>query len=62
MRRVYYGWFIVVACNCVAFITWGVGIFNQGIFLGYFVERYGWSTATLIVVAATLIIASIAVR
>lgn len=47
MRRIYYGWYIVVACNCVAFITWGVGIFNQGVFLGYFAEQHGWSTAAM---------------
>jgi len=47
MRRIYYGWYIVVACNCVAFITWGVGIFNQGVFLGFFADRHGWSIATM---------------
>ncbi|MCG8543826.1 MAG: MFS transporter [Alphaproteobacteria bacterium] len=51
MRRlfgsVYYGWYVVGACNCVAAMTWGVGIFNQGVFLAYFVERFGWSPATM---------------
>jgi MFS family permease len=46
-HRLYYGWYIVGACNLVAFMTWGVGIFNQGVFLGYFAETYGWSRATL---------------
>lgn len=31
----------------MAFVTWGVGIFNQGVFLGYFVDQHGWSRATL---------------
>ncbi|GIX47711.1 MAG: MFS transporter [Candidatus Tectimicrobiota bacterium] len=45
--RFYYGWIIVGACNLVAFITWGVGVFNQGVFLGYLVDTYGWSRAAL---------------
>lgn len=47
VRNAYYGWFIVAACNGVAFITWGVAIFNQGVFLSYYVTNYGWSPATL---------------
>ena len=31
-RRLYYGWIIVLACNGVSCITWGVAIFNQGVF------------------------------
>ena len=41
-KRRYYGWYVVAACNVVAFMTWGIGVFNQGVFLGYFVDRYGW--------------------
>jgi len=47
LSRLYYGWYVVLACNCVATITWGVGIFNQGVFLAYFREAYGWSPATM---------------
>ncbi len=47
MRNAYYGWFVVAACNGVAFITWGVAIFNQGVFLGYYVTAFGWSPAVL---------------
>jgi hypothetical protein len=32
LRDLYYGWVVVAACNVVAFITWGVAIFNQGVF------------------------------
>lgn len=46
-RHPYYGWYIVGACNFIAMMTWGVGIFNQGVFLGYFVEQYGWLRSTL---------------
>ena len=42
VRQRYYGWYVVAACNVVAFMTWGIGVFNQGVFLGYFVDRYGW--------------------
>lgn len=47
LRDAYYGWYVVGACNGIAFITWGVAIFNQGVFLSYFVSEYGWSPATL---------------
>ncbi|MGH2588969.1 MAG: MFS transporter, partial [Dehalococcoidia bacterium] len=42
-RGLYYGWYVVLACNVVAFMTWGVGVFNQGVFLAYFSDTYGWS-------------------
>jgi MFS family permease len=45
--RRYYGWYVVAACNVVAFMTWGIGVFNQGVFLGYFVDVYGWPRAAL---------------
>jgi len=47
LNGVYYGWYVVGACNFVAAMTWGIGIFNQGVFLGYFVREYHWSPATL---------------
>ncbi len=43
----YHGWFVVAACNGVAFITWGVAIFNQGVFLSHYITQNGWSPATL---------------
>lgn len=46
-RQPYYGWYVVIACNFVACMTWGIGVFNQGVFLGYFVQEYGWSRAAL---------------
>ena len=46
-KALYYGWIIVVACNFVACITWGVAIFNQGVFAAYWIEAYGWSPAAL---------------
>ncbi len=46
-RGLYYGWYIVIACNVVAFMTWGVGVFNQGVFLAYFAEQHGWSRSDL---------------
>ena len=45
--RPYYGWYVVGACNVVAFMTWGIGVFNQGVFLGFYVREYGWSPAAL---------------
>lgn len=56
--RFYYGWVIVVACNLVACITWGVAIFNQGVFIAYFVSTRGWSAAELGIGAVLFHIAS----
>lgn len=47
LRGLYHGWFIVLACNVVACITWGVAIFNQGVFAAYWIEAYSWSPAAL---------------
>ena len=43
----WYGWIIVIACNLIACITWGVGIFNQGVFVAYYAVEYGWSALEL---------------
>jgi len=40
--RLYYGWIVVVACNFVAMITWGVAIFNQGVFAAHYIAVYQW--------------------
>ena len=31
----------------MAWLTWGIGVFNQGVFLGFFVAEYGWSRSAL---------------
>jgi MFS family permease len=28
-------------------MTWGIGVFNQGVFLAYYVQEYGWLRSTL---------------
>jgi len=43
----YYGWIVVLACNLVSCITWGVAIFNQGVFAAYWIDAYDWSPAAL---------------
>ena len=34
-----YGWCIVVACSFVAIMTWGIDIFDQGVFQGIRLHR-----------------------
>ena len=46
-RSVYYGWIVVFACSMIACITWGVTVFNQGVFIAYFISKHHWSTASL---------------
>lgn len=45
--RLYYGWVIVLACNLISCITWGVAIFNQGVFAAYWIAAHDWSPAAL---------------
>jgi hypothetical protein len=40
--RLDYGWGVVIACNFVAMITWGVAIFNQGVFAAHYIAVYQW--------------------
>ncbi|MFN8525669.1 MAG: MFS transporter [Chloroflexota bacterium] len=47
LRPRYYGWYVVAACNAVAFITWGVGVYSQGVFLAYYANVYGWSRGAM---------------
>lgn len=47
LGKIYYGWAIVVACNLISCITWGVAIFNQGVFVAYYVSAYNWSPVLL---------------
>jgi hypothetical protein len=37
----HYGWDIVIACNFVGLMTWGIDIFKQGVFLGFFEREDG---------------------
>lgn len=46
-RRVFYGWYVALACSAIAFVTWGVAFYNLGVFLHFQHERRGWSTALL---------------
>lgn len=46
-RGLYYGWYVAGACTLIAIITHGIGAFNQGVFLAYFAQEYGWSRSAL---------------
>lgn len=28
-HHLYYGWYVVGACHLVAWMTWGIGVFNR---------------------------------
>ena len=43
----YYGWYVAGACTFVAAIAHGIGALNQGVFLAYFSQEYGWSRSAL---------------
>jgi len=46
-QSLFYGWYIAVACGVVAYIAWGVGFYQLGVFLHAFHERFGWSVTAL---------------
>ena len=41
MQRPHYGWVVVLACNLVACVTWGVAIFKRGIYVVYHIKAFG---------------------
>jgi MFS family permease len=46
-RRPFYGWYVVAAAGAIAFVAWGVGFWNIGVFLYAFQVERGWSRAAL---------------
>lgn len=42
-RRVFYGWYIAIACACLMFVGVGVGYYGLPIFLKPLQEEHGWS-------------------
>ena len=42
-RRVFYGWYIAIACACLMFVGVGVGYYGLPIFLKPLQEENGWS-------------------
>lgn len=45
--RVFYGWFVAAAVGATAFIAWGVGFYQLGVFVDALHDQRGWSLATL---------------
>lgn len=51
-ERLFYGWYVAVAGGLVAFVAWGIGFYQLGVFLNVFHEEYGWSLTALSLSAA----------
>lgn len=45
--RVFYGWYIAVACSVLMFVGVGVGYYGLAVFLGPLREANGWSNAAV---------------
>ncbi|MFP4514264.1 MAG: hypothetical protein ACLFRV_15075, partial [Acidimicrobiales bacterium] len=45
--RLFYGWYITIACSAVLMATVGVGYYGLAIFLGPLRETHGWSNAVV---------------
>ena len=46
-NRLFYGWYVAVGVGLTAFIAWGAGFYQLGLFVQAFHETHGWSLATL---------------
>ncbi len=44
---VFYGWYIAIAVGLVAFIAWGVGFYQLGVFVHALHQEHGWSVSAL---------------
>jgi MFS family permease len=45
--RIDYGWYVLGACSLIAVMAWGIGVFNQSVFLGFLAKAYGLSPVKL---------------
>ncbi len=45
--RIFYGWWIVVACLVIAIISWGLGVFGIGVYLHAIAQARGWSVGSI---------------
>jgi MFS family permease len=41
--QVFYGWWIVLGCTAILFVSSGIGFYGHGVILDPLRERYGWS-------------------
>jgi MFS family permease len=44
---IFYGWYIMLACGVVAFYSWGLGFYGQGVYLQALHTRHGWPTSLI---------------
>jgi sugar phosphate permease len=45
--RLFYGWWIVLACGIIALWSWGLGFYALGVYLDALRTRHGWSTGMI---------------
>jgi sugar phosphate permease len=46
-RRVFYGWWVVVACTVMTYVTVGVGYYGLAVFLKPLQREHGWSNGVV---------------
>ena len=46
-RRIFYGWYVAIACGVLMFVGVGVGYYGLPIFLKPLKEEHGWSTTAV---------------
>ena len=45
--KVFYGWWIVLGCTAILFVSSGIGFYGHGVILDPLRERYGWSKGVI---------------
>ena len=45
--NVFYGWWIVLGCTAILFVSSGIGFYGHGVILDPLRERYGWSKGVI---------------
>lgn len=53
LPRIYYGWWIVLACGLIAVVGWSLGVFGMGVYIHALSEQRGFSIG-LVSTAVTL--------
>jgi hypothetical protein len=42
-RRVYYGWWVTLACAGIGFFTGGIAMYGRTVFVNPIVNEFGWT-------------------
>jgi MFS family permease len=44
---IYYGWYVALGVGLIAFVSWGIGFYQLGVFVQRYQSEYGWSVSSI---------------